>query len=92
MPGAGAVNSPANTPTAAIHPDADAAGAVNRVIHNFSPRAQATLCWTKLFGIIDLSTTAVRLSTADRQSPTDTAIFSPLSLISGERIETMGAE
>jgi hypothetical protein len=52
-------------PTAAIHRDADAAGAVDRVIHNFSPGGQATLCRTKPFGIIDLSITAVRLSTAE---------------------------
>lgn len=63
MPGAGAVHSPASTRTAAIHRDAGDAEAVNRVIHNFSPGGQATLCWTNAFGIIDLYFDAVRLST-----------------------------
>ena len=93
MPGAGAVDSHGSTTTPPIHPDAEPAGSVNGVIHNFSPGAQATLCWTKLFGIIILflqrravihdRVTSLRL--LRRYSP-------PLSLISGERIETMGAE
>jgi hypothetical protein len=64
VPGAGAVDSPRDAPTAVVHPIADVAGAVDGVVDNFSPGERVTLCWAKVFGIIVLSTAAVRLSTA----------------------------
>jgi hypothetical protein len=54
VPGAGAVDGSRITPCVTIHADDADDAAANRVIHNFSPAARTTLCWAKLFGIIDL--------------------------------------
>jgi hypothetical protein len=64
VPGAGAVDSPRDAPTVDVHDVVDVDGAIDGVMTNFSPGGRVTLCWAKVFGIIDLTNAAVRLSTA----------------------------